>query len=322
MVATLEEHEELVQALMDEERSPSLGGNRRRIDTHISTVVLIGRHAYKIKKPLNLGFLDYTSLEQRRQACEDEVRLNRRLAPQVYLRALPITGRLHGPRFGGEGEAIDWAVHMHRFDPDAILSTRLNHLNRGLVEKLAWRVARFHAGAPVCPTGLDFGSPEAVYAPMDQNFSQIRSRRGGDRRFLDVIADWARHRYAELRQVLYQRRAAGHIRECHGDLHLGNVALIGGEPVVFDAIEFNPSLRWIDTMSDVAFLTMDLTRVGRVDLAHWFLDSYLQVSGDYEGLRVLRFYEVYRALVRAKIAASVVTCASPRPLPTPAHGPS
>jgi aminoglycoside phosphotransferase family enzyme/predicted kinase len=303
MVATLEEHEELVRTLMDERATPGLGGDRRRIDTHISTVVLLGDHAYKIKKPLDLGFLDYSTLAQRRQACEDEVRLNRRLAPQVYLRALPVTGTIAAPSLGGSGDAIDWAVHMHRFDPDAILANRLNALNRGLVEKLAWRVARFHGDAPVCSPEREFGLPESVYAPMDQNFSQIRARRGGDRRFLDVIAEWTRSRFVELRHVLDQRREEGHIRECHGDLHLGNVALIGGEPVVFDAIEFNPSLSWIDTVSDVAFLTMDLTRVGRVDLAHWFLDSYLRVSGDYSGLRVLRFYEVYRALVRAKIAA-------------------
>jgi aminoglycoside phosphotransferase family enzyme/predicted kinase len=303
MVETLDEHEALIQALLDETTWPEGGSDRRRIDTHISTVVLAGASAYKIKKPIDLGFLNFTTLELRRTACEEEVRLNRRLAPQVYLRALPVTGALASPRIGGEGPVIDWTVHMHRFDPDAILSKRTADLNRGLVEKLAWRIARFHGDAAVSPEHSHFGMPEEVYAPMAQNFSQIRAHRGGDRDSLEVIAEWTQRRYTELRQVLYQRRAEGHVRECHGDLHLGNVALIEGEPVAFDGIEFNPGLRWIDTMSDIAFLTMDLTRVGRVDLARWFLDAYLQLAGDYQGLVVLRFYEVYRALVRAKIAA-------------------
>ncbi len=165
------------------------------------------------------------------------------------------------------------------------------------------RIARFHGDAARCPEDAPWGTPEAVYAPMVQNFSQIRSRRASDRPFLDRLADWTEQRQIELRQVLDARRAGGHVRECHGDLHLGNIALIDGEPVAFDGIEFNPGLRWIDTMNDLAFLTMDLTRVGRVDLARCLLDSYLQLSGDYEGLRVLHFYEVYRAMVRAKVAA-------------------
>lgn len=303
MADQLEAHETLVRALMDPTAWPVGGGDRRRIDTHISTVVLAGSSAYKIKKPLNLGFLDYSTLAKRAQACADEVRLNRRLAPQVYLRALAVTGTLTAPRLGGDGPVIDWAVHMHRFDPDAILAQHTGELNRGLVEKIAWRIARFHGDAARCPEDAPWGTPEAVYAPMVQNFSQIRSRRASDRPFLDRLADWTEQRQIELRQVLDARRAGGHVRECHGDLHLGNIALIDGEPVAFDGIEFNPGLRWIDTMNDLAFLTMDLTRVGRVDLARCLLDSYLQLSGDYEGLRVLHFYEVYRAMVRAKVAA-------------------
>lgn len=316
MVDTLEAHEVLIRSLLDPAAWPEGGGDRRRIDTHISTVVLAGEEAYKIKKPLDLGFLDFSTLERRRLCCEEEVRLNRRLAPQIYIRALPVTGSETAPRLGGDGPVIDWAVHMHRFDPDAILSHHTDQLNRGLVEKIAWRIARFHADAAVCPDDLGCGTPEAVYAPMAQNFSQIRSLRGGDRRLLDKLAEWTEDRQYELRQVLYARRAGSHVRECHGDLHLGNIALINGEPVAFDGIEFNPALRWIDTINDLAFLTMDLTRVGRVDLARWFLDSYLELRGDYDGLRVLHFYEVYRAMVRAKVAAIRI---SQRDLPADAR---
>ena len=303
MVNTIEAHETLIKALLDENAWPQGGADRQRIDTHISTVVLAGEHAYKIKKPLDLGFLDYSSLAKRQRACEEELRLNRRLAPQIYLRVLAITGTAMAPRLDGSGDVVDWAVHMYRFDPDAILSNHVSKLDRGLVEKLAWRIARFHREAARCSSDAHFGTPEAIFAPMAQNFSQIRAHRGGDRRFLDRVEEWSKSRLLDLRQVQYQRRAGGFVRECHGDLHLGNIALIDGEPVAFDGIEFSPELRWIDTMSDIAFLTMDLTRVGRVDLARWFLDSYLQLSGDYLGLRVLRFYEVYRALVRAKVAA-------------------
>ena len=307
MVDTIEAHEILIKALLDEQAWPQGGGHRQRIDTHISTVVLAGKDAYKVKKPVNLGFLDYSTLEKRRRACEEEVRLNRRLAPQVYLRALAITGTETAPRPGGDGTAIDWAVHMHRFDPDAILSNHVEKLDRGLVEKLAWRIARFHSDAAPCPEKFHYGTPEAIIGPVAQNFSQIRAHRGGDRRFLDRLAVWSRARQRDLREVQYQRRAGGYVRECHGDLHLGNIALIGGEPVVFDGIEFSAELRWIDTMSDLAFLTMDLTRVGRADLARWLLDGYLQLTGDYAGLRVLRFYQVYRAMVRAKVAAIRIT---------------
>jgi hypothetical protein len=144
---------------------------------------------------------------------------------------------------------------------------------------------------------------------MRENFSQIRTltQEQAILSLLGPLWHWTERRWEQLIPTLQQRRAAGHIRECHGDLHLGNVALVEGEPVMFDAIEFNPGLRWIDTISDIAFMTMDLQERGRNDLAYRFLDRYLQSAGDYDGLTVLRFYEVYRALVRAKIAA--IRCA-------------
>ena len=302
-VETTAQHEALIQSLMDPARWPDGGSNRQRIDTHISTVLLAGEVAYKLKKPLDLGFLDFATLESRRRACEEELRLNSRLAPQVYQAVCAVTGSIERPQMDGSGPVIDWAVRMRRFDPDAILSRLVAQLNPALINLLATRVARFHALAAACDPQLPFGRPDAVYAPMRQNLEQIKSCAPDFGADVEYLGGWTEARFEQFTRLLDERRARGHIRECHGDLHLGNVALIDETPVIFDAIEFNPGLRWIDTVNDIAFMSMDLQERGRSDLAYRFLDRYLQDTGDYEGLVLLRFYEVYRALVRAKIAA-------------------
>jgi aminoglycoside phosphotransferase family enzyme/predicted kinase len=266
-------------------------------------VVLAGDLAYKIKKPLDLGFLDFLSLASRQAACEEELRLNRRLAPEIYLAVSAITGSVEAPAIDGPGPVIDWAVCMRRFDPDAILSNLAYRLTSDLIDELARRVADFHASAAICPAQEPFGSPEVAFAPMQDNFERVRALAGSADAAFERLHAWTLDQYARLTETIRRRKVEGHVRECHGDLHLGNVALIDGEPVVFDAIEFNPGFRWIDTINDIAFLTMDLHHCGRVELAYRFLDRYLVASGDYAGTAVLRFYEVYRAMVRAKIAA-------------------
>lgn len=302
-VETMANHEALVRSLMDPSRWPAGGANRQRIDTHISTVILAGEVAYKLKKPLDLGFLDFYTLDARQHACEEELRLNRRLAPHIYQAVCAVTGSIDRPGIDGTGEIIDWAVRMRRFDPDAILSRQMHRLDGRLIESLAVRVARFHSDTESCPPGEPFGRPDRVYAPMKQNLAQISERAPHFASEVEPLARWTEEQHRNLDGLLQGRKANAHIRECHGDLHLGNVALIDGAPVMFDAIEFNAGLRWIDTVSDIAFLTMDLQERGRIDLAYRFLDRYLQENGDYEGIALLRFYEVYRALVRAKIAA-------------------
>ena len=273
------------------------------LETHISHVFLAGDFAYKIKKPVNLGFLDFSTFKRRHFFCQEELRLNARLAPHLYLEVVPVTGTPEAPQLGGGGQALEYAVKMRRFDQTGLLSTR--PLEGDLPERVAERVAAFHAAIPAVGEDQAFGTVEAVLGPMLANFEAIRSRSQDDailHRLVSLEA-WTRNRHAELVPILRQRRAEGFVRECHGDMHRGNIALDEGEILIFDGIEFNPALRWIDVQSELAFLLMDLEEAGEVGPARRLLNRYLELTGDYAGLRVLNFYQVYRALVRAKVRA-------------------
>ncbi|MCG6897729.1 MAG: AAA family ATPase [Thiocapsa sp.] len=293
----------LIEALLRPDPYPHPADPVRHIETHISHVFLAGPYAYKLKKPLDLGFLDFSTLERRRHCCEEELRLNRRLAPDLYIGVIAITGTASAPRIGGEGPVQEYAVQMHRFAQAALLNRR--ELSGDLMDRLAEEVADFHARIPVAACAGPFGTPEAVLAPMLENLDQIRARIPLPDQLarLDRLETWTCSRWEALIPAIERRRRDGFVRECHGDMHRGNIALIDGEIRIFDAIEFNPALRWIDTASEVAFLIMDLEESGAVPLARRFLNRYLERSGDYGSLEVLDFYKVYRALVRAKVLA-------------------
>ncbi len=276
------------------------------LETHISYVLLTGAHAYKIKKAVNLGFLDFTTLAARRHFCAEELRLNRRLAPALYLDVVAVTGTPAMPMLGGTGPVLEYAVRMREFAQHALASELLarGELAPRDIDALASRVADFHvaiAGGvppPAC------GTPEAIRDAALANFNQLRPAMAttSGRQDLDQLESWTQREYAALLPVFRERLAHGFVRECHGDLHLGNIAVLAGEIVIFDGIEFNDEMRWIDVLSEVAFTVMDLRERGHAELAHRFLNAYLECTGDYAGLAVLRFYLVYRALVRAKIA--------------------
>ena len=280
-------------------------GNVEVIETHISWVLLAGAYAYKIKKPVALGFADFTTLEKRRHFCEQELELNRRLAPQLYLDVVEICGSVDAPRIAGTGPVFEYAVRMRRFPQDALASHLLaaGGLSPSLVDRLAVRVAKFHDSVPRATPELPYGTTAGVLADAWDNFDQIAELLPGacGSPPFSRLRDWTERefmvRYTELRE----RRAAAMIRECHGDLHLRNIVLLDGELVPFDCIEFNAGLRWIDPVSEAAFLFMDLLDRGADALAWRFLSSYFEASGDYPGLAVLRFYAVYRAMVRAKV---------------------
>ncbi|MBI4808987.1 MAG: AAA family ATPase [Nitrosomonadales bacterium] len=296
----------LIAALRDPGRYPHAVKDVEVIETHISWVVLAGDYAYKIKKALDLGFLDYTSLDKRRFCCDEELRLNRRTAPEIYLDTIAIGGSADRPVFGAQ-PAIEFAVRMRRF-ASADLMDRV--LMRGKVmpqhiDRLAAVIARFHSVAPVATADSVYGTPATVKAVAMQNYRQLRALLPGKADWEDIARLEAATvaEFAGCKAIFAQRLAQGFVRECHGDLHLGNIVLMGDEPVPFDCIEFDPALRWIDVIDEVAFSVMDLLHRGHAEFAWRLLNAYLEASGDYTGLSVLRFYLAYRAAVRAKVCA-------------------
>jgi aminoglycoside phosphotransferase family enzyme/predicted kinase len=275
------------------------------IETHISSVLLAGDFAYKIKKPVNLGFADFSTLERRRAFCDEEIRLNRRSAPSLYLDVVPVTRSADGVRIGGDGPVLDYAVRMRRFSADARLDqrARAGTLDAGVIDRLAAAVAAFHARCAPAPDDSAYGTAQTVRAWTTGTVAQLQAQApASERQRVDRLAAWIETEFARCAQRITARRAAGFVRECHGDLHLANVALVDGEPVPFDCIEFNPELRFIDVISDVAFTWMDLLDHALPRLAARFLNGYLEANGDHDGVATLRFHAVYRALVRALVA--------------------
>jgi aminoglycoside phosphotransferase family enzyme/predicted kinase len=295
----------LVERLRERARYPHPADRVELIETHISWVLLAGDFAYKLKKPVDFGFLDFTALAARKRFCEEELRLNRRTAPGLYLDVVPIGGTPEDPHLGAT-PAIEYAVKMRRFDQEALLDriAKRGALTAAHVDAIAAAVADFHARIERVPRASGCGAPERVVAFAEQNFEQLDALAASPADFehLDRLRTWTGLEFSARREIIAERKRDGFVRECHGDLHLGNIALIDGRPVAFDCIEFNESLRWIDVMSEVAFLVMDLLD-HRLDALAWrCLDRYLQLTGDYPGVAVLRFYLVYRAMVRAKVA--------------------
>lgn len=276
------------------------------LETHISFVLVAGAYAYKIKKSVTLAFLDFTTLSARRFYCEEELRLNRRYAPQLYLAVVPITGSAEHPAIGGTGSPIEYAVQMRAF-AQADLASRVlmrGELQPHHVDALAARVAAFHDGIDRVDTSTALGTPSCIRQAAVENIDEIERLldRADAKHDLGRLRQWTARECAALLDAFAQRRAEGFVRECHGDLHLDNIALVDGEITLFDGIEFSDTLRWIDVMNEIAFLIMDLQYRLRPDLAWRFLNAYLEHTGDYAGLAVLRFYVVYRAMVRAKVA--------------------
>jgi aminoglycoside phosphotransferase family enzyme/predicted kinase len=296
-------HPSLIQSLQDAGLYDHPTDEFRVIETHISWILLTGRYAYKIKKPVDLGFVDFTTLERRRYFCEEELRLNRRLAPALYVGVIGIYGSAERPRLRPGGEPFEYAVKMVQFDPslqfDRLLAA--GRLTSDLLARLAGGLARFHRSAARATPSDPYGTAESIYRPMQENFTQIHPPDARSAEILAELRRWSEQAYRQLESRFGSRKADGAVRECHGDLHLANIVLHDGEPVAFDCLEFDPMLRWIDVMNEVAFLAMDLDAHGRADLASGFVNEYLHHTGDYPGLALLRFYQVYRAIVRAKV---------------------
>jgi aminoglycoside phosphotransferase family enzyme/predicted kinase len=302
----MDTHDRLIQALTDRSVYDHPTTEITVLQTHISWVVLTGPYAYKIKKPVNLGFVDFSTLVKLHFFCQEELRLNRRLAPQLYLDVVAIAGTPEHPRLHGQGAPIEYAVKMVQFAQDTLLSHLIDAgtLHVAHIDHLAQEVSAFHTRIARADPTSRFGTPEVVYQPVQENFRHLFDAiddpvRQAHARELEA---WCQRTFAAHRLDFIARKRDGFVRECHGDLHLGNMILLDDAVVIFDCIEFNDTLRWIDVSSDVAFLIMDLEDRGRPDLAHRFLNGYLEATGDYGLLVPLPFYRTYRALVRAKVA--------------------
>lgn len=302
----LAHQQSMISALMDVRVYPHEAKRVQMIETHISWVLLAGQYAYKIKKAVDFGFLDFSTLGKRQFFCEEEIRLNSRLAPLIYLDVVPIGGSAERPKLNVE-PAIEYAVKMRRF---SIANEMDRMIMRGKVlpdhiDRLATLLGQFHQNQHEAKSDKPYGSVPTVREAALGNFDEfpavIKETIGSER--IDALRDQTRKELTTCTSQIAERQRQRCVRECHGDLHLGNIFIRQGEAIPFDGIEFNPAFRWIDVISDVAFTFMDLMHYGRSDFAWRLINGWLEVTGDYEGLSLLRFYASYRAAVRAKVCA-------------------
>jgi aminoglycoside phosphotransferase family enzyme len=273
-------------------------------ETHISLLFFTGNHVYKVKKPVNFGFLDFTSLEKRKYFCEQEVKLNRRLAPDLYLGVVKITRDEDRFSWDGGGEVVDYAVKMIQIAEELLMDKLLekNRVTSRMIEAVSEKLVHFYLTAETNDYIKGFAKPERVKQDTDENFEQTE-------KYVDVsipravyteVKNRTNQFYRTKNDVFYQRIASDRIRDCHGDLRLEHI-FWGDTISIFDCIEFNERFRYTDVAADISFLTMDLDFHGREDLAEHLVRAYLGESGDHEIMEVLDFYKCYRAYVRGKV---------------------
>jgi uncharacterized protein len=277
------------------------------MQTHASYVLLTGEFAYKLKKPVKLGFLDYSTVEKRLHFCKEELRLNQRGAKELYLEVLPIAQQDNRYHFGSDGEIVDYAVKMVQFPQATLLSNmcEAGTITTENIEEMGRVVAKFHAHAQTNRYIISFGTIDRIKQSIDNNYRQTESYIGSaqtQQQFTETKAYTDRF-LAEHPQLFCDRVLGRFIRECHGDLHLRNICRWRGKIFLFDCIEFNEPFRYVDTMYDVAFSVMDLEARGRKDLANRFLNTYAEQTGDWAGLQVLPLYLSRQAYVRAKVTS-------------------
>ena len=294
----------LIQALLSPEAYPKPPSRVELVQTQISYVFLADDYVYKIKKPVELSFLDYSTLEKRLHYCRKEVDLNRRLCPDVYLGVVPITSDSGRLTIDGKGKAEEYAVKMRRLPQDAMMDALLkqNKVTPKMVADVAVLVADFHKKAAMSEEINKFGSIETITQIINENFDQTEKYFG-----IIIVPEtfertktYARGFLEANTALLNKRIAGGRIRDCHGDLHAAHICFYKGI-CIYDCIEFIDRFRYTDVAAEVAFLAMDLDHYRRVDLAEIFVDAYVKISGDKELLKLLDFYKCYRAYVRGKV---------------------
>jgi len=295
---------EMVQALLDPKAYPGAPQRVELVQTQMSFVFLTDNYVYKVKKPVNLGFLDYTTLEKRHALCKKEVELNRRLCPDVYLGIVPITLDKGDILAGGQGEVIEYAVKMRRLPQGAMMDVLLtkNQVSPEMVGSVARRLAEFHQEAETNADISTFGNLDTIIQNTDENFAQTE-------KYIGVTISQERYQhikeytnsFIDKNAISFHKRVTdGKIRDCHGDLHAAHICFTNGI-CIYDCIEFNDRFRYCDVASEVAFLAMDLDHFGRADLSRSFVTAYVSRSRD-KGLKeLLNFYKCYRAYVRGKV---------------------
>jgi aminoglycoside phosphotransferase family enzyme len=273
-------------------------------ETHISLLFFTGNHVYKVKKPVDFGFLDFTSLEKRKFFCVQEVNLNRRLSPEIYLGVVKITKDGDQILLDGRGEVVEYAVKMKQI-PEELLMDKLlekKQVTSKMIEAVSEKLVHFYFTAETNESIKSFGRPERVKQDTDENFEQTIRYMGITipKDVYEEIKNKTNDFFRTGEPVLYQRMASDKIRDCHGDLRLEHI-FWGKEISIFDCIEFNERFRYTDVAADIAFLAMDLDYHGREDLSEHLISAYTGESGDYELMGVLDFYKCYRAYVRGKV---------------------
>ncbi|MBC8274836.1 MAG: hypothetical protein H8E40_07705 [Chloroflexi bacterium] len=295
---------EMVEALLDPKTYPDASSKVEMMQTQMSFLFLTGDYVYKVKKPVDLGFLDYTTLEKRRFFCQQEIELNRRLCPEIYLEVVPIVSSQGQIRLVGEGETIEYAVKMKQLPAEQMMDRLLPQdlVMEEMVVRVAEKLASFHDKARTSPEISAYGKLDAIMINTEENFTQTE-------RYMGIsISDQKYHRikaytneFLKSNKSLFQKRiASGRIRDCHGDLHAAHVCISNGI-YIYDCIEFNDRFRYGDVASEVAFLAMDIDRFKQADLSQAFVNAYVSLSQDKELLQLLNFYKCYRAYVRGKV---------------------
>jgi aminoglycoside phosphotransferase family enzyme len=296
---------QVVEALMKPEAYDEDPGDIELMQTHISFVFLTNRFAYKVKKAVNLGFLDFTTLEKRRFYCEKELELNRRLCGDMYVEVVPIN-KLDRIKIKGRGETVEYAVKMKRIPQEKMLNTLLeqNATDTRLVGKIAKIIAEFHSKAETNRKISEFGSLPIIETNWKENYDQTEEfiNKTISKKDFELIQDRINN-YMKRNAAFFEKRVTqGKIRDCHGDIHSGNIFVTNGI-YIFDAIEFNDRFRYSDVASDIAFLAMDLDYKQRTDLSDALIKKYVEYSGDQELTQLLPFYKCYRAYVRGKVTS-------------------
>ncbi len=299
----LQAQKEIVEALLKPEAYPEDSGEIELIQTHISFVFLTKNYVYKLKKAVNFGFLDFTTLEKRRFFSEKELELNRRLCPDMYLEVLPIN-KSNIIKIKGEGETVEYALKMKRLPQEKLMIKLLkeNKVDKTTIDEIAKIIAKFHSEAQTSPEISKYGSLETIKGNWDENFAQTKkyiNQTIAEEDFL--LIQTKINRFMRENSPLFESRIKeNRVRDCHGDIHSGNI-FIADKIYIFDAIEFNDRFRYSDVASDIAFLAMDLDFQNRTDLSEHFVNKYVEYSGDQELAALLPFYKCYRAYVRGKV---------------------